>query len=527
VPSGARVFRDPAGRICSLSPREGGGRVDLSTYSTWQVPNRNADPLLPKVDTTMSTPSIGTMIPTFAFFTDKTKNIGSEPKAVAYRVYRFTFYGDNSSRQYCQVDRYGTAEVYPDYGTLALGKPKAPYPADMIVVQGIVDGPIPVPAVNFANYRFARGPTKFGELEYGHSDEISKEHSVSNSWTVGFKTEGEASKGFGPAWDISLKGGMGSIRMDGTTTQALVTLSKLSMMEGERPHQNVDPRGTVFGRTVFFDWTAYRYLDADGKAIADGTDANKPQEAPLFMTVSTRFVAAGGKDYVPYSVLPGDLSSYTVEAINAQMQKLGYPGQYYFADVIAPNAYQFGDGSKYISVTWTSGGGRQSATYSQTTRQFTESSWSLDSETYVGVSGGGEVALFGIKIEEFSFKFLAGVTFSSESKTAVDKSHEWSIGLESGWGEFGDDHEGDMISQYTFRIYFLPPPAPSEVIKSTNWPAMGPSYWIKELQLCAPKAPPSIYQQIDPKSVDSNSGAWRIFFVVDSYGSFNGKIHYP
>ena len=531
APSGTRAWRDPAGRICTLSP-PASGSVPVSVYSTWDVPTPGAPTPLPATSLTpITATSIGTMTPALAFFMDTTKNIytpNPDAKHIAYAVYRFACYGDNSSRQYCQVDRYGTAQVFPDYGALDLkdvAKPKPPYLPGMIVVQGIIDGPIPVPAVNFANYDFGPGEHLFAELEYGHVDETHTERSFSNSWTVGFKTEGEAEKGFGPAWDVSLKGGMGSIKANGTTTQMGVSQSQKSTAEGKLPHQSVDPRGTAFGRQVTFRWTAYKFLDADGVAIADGTDAAKPQQAPLFTTVSTQFVDGGGQNFVPYAVRPGDLSSYTVEAINKQMQKLGYPTPSYFADVIAPNAYTFANGEKYIEMTWTSGGGQTTATYSQTSNQFTESSWSIDGDFYAGVSGGGGVSIFGIKIEEFSFKFLEGVTFSVESSTSQEQSQEWSIGLEKGWGAFGDLQENNMISSYTFQIYFLPPPAASDIFKGRNWPAMGPNYWVKELQLCAPKVHGE--HQIDPYSIDPNSGGWRIFFVVDSYQSFDGRTHYP
>jgi hypothetical protein len=54
---------------------------------------------------------------------------------------------------------------------------------------------------------------------------------------------------------------------------------------------------------------------------------------------------------------------------------------------------------------------------------------------------------------------------------------------------------------------------------------MGPNYWTQELRLCAPSAQKSDYRQIDPRSIDPNSGAWRIFFIVDSYKSYDGTVY--
>jgi hypothetical protein len=528
APRGTQVTRDPAGRICTAVAQPESGKVTVSTYSTWAVPSSGTDPLLPKVDLTVSTPSIVATKPASAFFTDMTTNIitSGNDKWIAHAVYRFMLYGDASSKQYCQVDRYGTAEVCPNYGSIGLGTPKPPHPADMMIVQGFVDGPIPVPAVNFANSKFADGPTTFATLVYGHSNTVDKEHSVTNSWTAGFKTEGEATKGVGPAWDISLKGGMGSIKTDGTTTSALISQTQRTSVDGKCPTQSVDPQGTAFGRKVFFDCTAYRFLDATGTTIADGTDPKVIQQAPLFTLISSRFVEGGSEGFVPYAVRPGDLSSYTREAINQQMAKLGYPGTSYVAEVIIPNAYTFGDGNNCIEMTWSSSGGTSSETYSQAAKRFTESSWSLDTEIYAGVSGGGGVSIFGIDIEDFSFKFLAGGTYSTETSDSVNTSDEWSIGLEEGWGEFGESTDPKRITDYTFQIYFLPPPSPSGSIPpNKNWPAMGPNYWTQELRLCAPSAQKSDYRQIDPRSIDPNSGAWRLFFIVDSYKSYDGTVY--
>ncbi|TPG44216.1 hypothetical protein EAH89_27750 [Roseomonas nepalensis] len=529
APQGVDVTRDPAGRICTAATAPAAGRVNLSTYSTWAVPRPGTDPLLPKADVTLLTPSIVAAKPAFAFFTDMHTKItpADDGTWIAHAVYRFMFYGDGTGQQYGQVDRYGTAQVCPDYGTIGLGKPRPPHPSDLIIVQGIVDGPIPVPSVNFADYEFAAGPTVFATLEYGHASTVDQTHSVTNSWTVGFKTEGEATKGIGPAWDVSLKGGMGSIRTDGTTTSSIVSQSQNSSLDGQRPTQTVDPRGTAFGRMVSFHCTAYRFLDADGTAVADGTDGTAAQGAPLFTMVSSRFTDGGGEPILPYAVRPGDLSSYTQERIDRQMEKIGYPGKNYVADVIIPNAYRFGDGSNCIEVTWISSGGQQDATYSEAKQRFVESSWMLDAEIYAGVSGGGGASIFGIAIEEFSFKFLAGGTYSTETTDSVDTQDVWSIGLKDGWGGFGGLHAPTMISQYTFQIYFLPPPRPSTSIRSETWPAMGPNYWTQELRLCAPRAPASNYPQVDPRSIDPNSGAWRIFFIVDSYESFDRSIHYP
>ena len=135
---------------------------------------------------------------------------GKTYHGTAYPVYEFVAYG--GSRLCCQVNRFGTAEVFP----------KLPQPSElklkqgveeMVIVAGIVDAPIPIPQVNIADFPFEDSDPNFGTITYSGSETHSMSHSVSNSFTAGFKTDGQTLKGWGPAWTSpSTAGWAGSTR---------------------------------------------------------------------------------------------------------------------------------------------------------------------------------------------------------------------------------------------------------------------------------------------------------------------------
>jgi hypothetical protein len=517
-PVGGAVVRDPAGRICQYRCDPTHGQITVGTYATWTAPAASAPQPLPMTPSTMAAAYAGSTDPSVAFFIDTSTNTSTDPSFTANPIYQIAVYGVGAP--HCQVDRYGTAEVHPGLGPLSPVKAGST-PADMLILSGIVDGPIPVPNVNIADTPFPSGETVFGTVVYGQTASSDHRHSVSNSWTAGFMSSSESTKGFGPAWDVSLNGGMASVSADEQSQSWSVSVQSSAVLSSNKPPtQTVDPRGNLFGVEAAYEWTAYRFLDAAGNPVVDGLNGNHPdQQAPLFTTVSCRFTDSGARGFIPYAVAPGDLSSYTVEALNARMRALGHPSSEYFSEVVEPNAYVFPGGARYIPVSWDNSGGRQQATFESVTTAFTESSWSLDASLYVGVSGGEGASIFGLG-ENWSFKFLVGGTYSRDVTTTDEKVNEWSLGLAEGYGAFGPCDAPKQIANYTFRIYFLPAPTPSAGPNS-----LAPNYWVKELIEFLPKAPGE--GQVDPKSIDPNSGAWKIMFIVDSYESNDKTVKYP
>jgi hypothetical protein len=77
------------------------------------------------------------------------------------------------------------------------------------------------------------------------------------------------------------------------------------------------------------------------------------------------------------------------------------------------------------------------------------------------------------------------------------------------------------LLRYTFRLYFVPPPAPP-----SNLP---PDYWVQELQTHAKDAPAALSHTglpaIDPQDIDPNAQAWKIMYVVTEWASLDGRSY--
>lgn len=529
------AVRDPAGRIRTYRSNKSGRTVDVRTFPTYSAPdpNNQLSPL-PYNVSQIQTAGLWDVAPTVTFVTQfkKTPDTATytykDPQTnktytytgVEYPVYEFVIYGEEHA--WCQVDRFGTAQVFPD---IPLGQAK-PAKSEMIIPSGIIDGPIPIPAVNLADAEqlpdAALGETsggdtpEFGTVTYSATQKAAIEHSVSNSWSVGFKSEGESDKGYGPAWDISLSAGMAYVKTDGTTTSFSDAKGETAKLDPKATPANLVPGGTVWGAAAKFLWTAYRFLDANGNPIADGFNASAGSQAPLFTTFSCSFEPAVSRSYVPYAVTPGDLDSYTPEGWNKRMAELG-EGDNYFGNVIEANAYQFTKLANYLTASWSSTGTSEQS-FEAATTDFTETSWTLDGELYVGVSGGEGATIFGVGEEE-SFKFLVGGTYSHEASAAKEAETAWGIEVGEGWGPPSPSSDPKAVSAYTFRVYFLPvPPQKPDGIS--------PNHWVKELKNHAKDAPSySGFPPLNPDTIDGNACAWKIVFVVTDYQLVDGTTY--
>jgi hypothetical protein len=374
---GPEAVRDPAGRIRSYMSDERSGDILVWTFSTYSAPdptNHNF-PLPPDGGVAIKTAGLSSVSPTAAFVTQLTKpteanytdKAGKTHTGTQYPVYEFVVYGKDHA--WCHVDRFGTAQVFPKV-YLGTPTPRKGH-EDVMIPSGIIDGPIPIPAPNLAK---ATADDKLGTVTYSTTSSASTEHSVSNSFTAGFMSEGEMTKGFGPAWDISLKGGMGYVQTDGTTTSQSEAEGEEAVVDSAK---KVDPLGTIWGAAASFLWTAYRFLDANGNPIADSFAAGSQNQAPLFTTVSCTFDPGASTNYMPYAVTPGDLDSYTPEEWNDRMSRLGYPGNNYFEEVIDAYAYKFTETRNYLKASWTPTGTSQQ-NFEAATTNFIETSWTLD-----------------------------------------------------------------------------------------------------------------------------------------------------
>lgn len=102
---------------------------------------------------------------------------------------------------------------------------------------------------------------------------------------------------------------------------------------------------------------------------------------------------------------------------------------------------------------------------------------------------------------------MAGVDYSHDSITDLDKKSGWSVGLGDTWGPPFRSDLPESVSAYDFRVYLLPVPVdPSPLTKT---------YWTAEL-----------IAQTKRTDLDGNSGCWRIVYVVTKIEHVDGSKPY-
>lgn len=500
----ANLIRDPAGRLRSWVNQP--GSVDFQAVILRVTVEEHAEAFgfNPSSESiTVSDDPLQMPFSLFWVFSDGQSNTTVNGLSTTqYPVYEFVFYG---RRGQCQVNRCGTIQIIPDF---SVRKTKEDLKIPLNVISGIIDGPIPIPLENFKDYDPGPGVTSAGSMIYGIEKSRDSSHKVSNTWSLGFESQGKMTTGVGPAWDISLKGGMGSQVGDssGTTTSYDLAVDSIISTAKGNYNPSIVSDGVIRGVGVQFSITAFRYLDNFGPNV-DSTD-NSASDGLKAAMVTQSMVDESVLNFTPYMVTPGKLESYTPEAINATMKARGYIATpNYFGDVIMTNAYPFTDPTNpYLGYSW-SKDGKSGQSFSQWTESFQETSWHLDVHAYGGVSGASGVSVFG-EGAELEWDIMAGVDYSHDSISDTDKKSGWSIGLSEKWGPPPPRKDlPESVSAYDFRIYFLPVPvAPSTLIKT---------YWTTEL-----------ITQTKLAGIDGNSGCWRVVYVVTRIEHVDGSNPY-
>ncbi|HEX6701312.1 MAG TPA: hypothetical protein VF101_11325 [Gaiellaceae bacterium] len=527
------IKRDPAGRLVAVGTAPKQQIAFVSYPAVTDVPSGHY--LLPGTAVAVQAPSADDVVPQVAYFTDPTSlplpepHEQSDPIAI-HPVYLLCFW---SADPRCEVRRYGTIEVLESTGN-------TPYPTGeetVNVVQGIIDGPIPVPNENIAH---GNGKTECGEIAYGNVVTGGQSVRVASEQTVGFTFEEKFTKGVGPAFQGGFEAGAGSAA--GSSTQWGISQNKplaADVEKGEDGSKVIFPRGIMFCETPTLNVMAYRFRGPDGTLWSDPS-SNQSTIAAGSVQVQVDLETNGGITHVPYcpfAVAPGNILSYTPQAWNARMQDLEsrfnhdpalYAGPHYFGDVIVANAYHFGGGVEYLQASWSSGSANEVKS-TATTETFTERTWTMSSDFYAGISGGAGFQLFGLG-EVFEFSALAGTTCSDTGNSDSSSGAEWGIELPAEWGPTSSDASDPLqYLNYSFRIYLLP-------VASTG-PA---NVWTRELiQFLGRGAGDSLEVELthldevvltttityptpqelqpDPQSIDPGAATWRIVFVLESF----------
>lgn len=495
------VVRDPAGRLCAYwfqttvynFEYEMGG-----CYSTTTTPAPSGLPFSRGTFSWYGSESGGrNILPGILFyiFTDgASATTVNGLKATEYPVYMFVF------NTVASVYRYGTIQVIPNYNTAT------PQPDTFNVITGIIDGPLPLPLENYQGYHFT-GQLDGGEIIYGTTDSQTLSRQHTHAWTLGVETSGEVTKGWGGAFEISFNGGMGRIAGSSKQTVLSYNLPQTSLVlqaDAQNPLR-VNPFGTLRKVAAQINATAYVFLDQNGQPVTDPTNST-PGQSPKVATTLATYTDPMLLSYIPYSVTPGSLFTYTPEQWNTTMQNLGYVGSNYYGEVICANAYPLTPAQTWLEFSWSEGTPAAQASQNFTS-SFREHSWELSTSVYLGLSWGAGISVFGLG-EEGQIKLLFGGTYHYESSHTENKQSGWGINSSLLWGPVVSDN-ANAITGYSFRLFFLPAPSsPPSSLEST--------YWTQELKKYMKPGGPVTSDSIDP-----NSGAWRIVFVVTEIISKN------
>ena len=502
------IVRDPAGRLRVYNLANSFGYYLMTT----ELPGPNYDspglPWSPQIDkfTIQSGLNFAPGALLYVYPKGLTASFNNLP-ATEYAVYEFVFYNQ------CQVNRFGTLEVIPNYSSSipiqnANGNPPPSVDDTVNIIAGIIDGPIPLPIANYVGVDLGSTQSDQGDVIYGTATTATTSRQLTNSWTIGVETSGEVTEGVGAAWNLSANFGMGSVLGNTQASSTSYSLSTPAIVNFDGSTPSLSPFGTLRAVSAQINATAFRFLDPNGNPVSDATTTD-PGQASKLATMVTTFFQPNQLSFVPYSVTPGDLTTYTPEAWNAKMKALGYTGDNYYGDVICTNAYPFGDSNQpYISCSW-SEGSKGSAAISHFTSSYTEQSWTLDASIFAGISGGGGFSIFGLG-EEAQVSMLAGSTVTHESTTDENTESGWSVSLSETWGPTLPSKDPNAVTKYDFRIFFLPvPTAPS---------TLPPTYWTQELIKYMPGGSYPSSSNIDP-----NSACWRIVFVVTAIQYVEGS----
>lgn len=387
------------------------------------------------------------------------------------------------------------------------------------VIGGYFDSAIPFPRQNFIDQIRDKEQIEVGSMRYLVEDKVEGENSVSTDWSVGYENSGKSTKGFGAAWDVEIKTGMSSVSRDSlehSTGRDIKVSASVKKPEGEEIVAEGD--GSAGFLDARFHFKCYQFFDAGNNLINDALTQDPALSAKVAEQIITMHTSKiNARSFKPYVVEPGNLESYTAEAINEKMQSLGYEGSHYVADEIEANALSIGDGRKPLSFTW-SEGNPTGTFFEQIMTTFREQGWTFDSKLYAGVSGGEEFSIFGFG-EEAEMEVMGGVNFAMDRSSAETKTRKWGLEMESeNWGPRSSERE-DGVAHYSFDVYFLPVPDESS--------GKHPTHWAKELQAYLPKEGYDLTRSM----IDPNSACWRVAFVVTeiTYRQPNGstRVNYP
>jgi hypothetical protein len=499
--------RDPAGRIFGYAM--GDKQVEALAYSTFAVPTAP-----PEVTPDDAANSASGTPPTAFFYVDTTTPAtpvdppNSTSAVTAYNVYRFLFYGGDVVTQ---VDYFGQVQTLQSgTGTLT---PNDQVALPLTRITGIIEGPLPIPNENVAGFIFESSPADCGSLLFSRQDGTTSSITAQVTAGIGIQSQGNATVGIGGAWDLSIQANYvhnWDIQHSQTDIYGL-TQSSLANTDDQNRGTALETEGAVVGSPPpVITVTPFRFVDAGGAAIGDPTSPSDNDQAARFLsiTLAPNTGLSATYTYQPFMVEPGSLLSYAPESINTTMAALydakGMARSWtdYFQEVILANAQNLG-ATCYLEFTRSINSTTQTS-WVQNDSSSTTNGFNFSASAYAGLAVNFQVEGIG-----FESKVMYGFQVSAYTNIGAGSTDQSGISIPTLgsiplWGdESGYFYKHDYakwattIVNYTFLVFFLPPPKNN------------PNLWATELAAFGP---------VDPTAtIDPGSQPWKMVFVVTGY----------
>jgi hypothetical protein len=501
--AGVSIIRDPAGRVRAYYPDGSNGNIitvrvlATDTISSdgymWNLFGPPA-PLYDQANAAQMTP-----VPAFVLGAPQTTTANG--KQTVLQVYEFVIFPPYGHQHIFLVfSNFGKAVEIPDACQSSFSNLVQPT-EQKLVITGVIDSPLPMPAVNVAGRPTPYTNQTVGSIIYGTTSVLNDQYSTNWSWSAGIITTGKCTTGVGPAWNISFKAGTSGATGGSSSTQ-LGIQEIASTAVGDMVTKTLSPEGALFTADVVYHRNEYCFYDLS----LDGTTYTPATNAPVMTSVWIEYEGADSKSPNAYANTVGNIWSYTRDGWNTGMQKLGYPGDNYFDDVIAlqdadgnyVNAVTFqvdGSANPYLHFAWSPTSQIQS-TVNVVTTNFVQSGWHLDASAYVGASWAGGIDFFGVGEKETA-ELLIGGSYSRTAQQTTTSGNSWGI-----------------TPNYTLQNPPLYPAYPGSTYPgfvtafSFNlWLLQANSQWTDEVINYATGLP-------DGTVIDPGSEPWRIIFEV-------------
>ncbi len=425
-------------------------------------------------------------------------------ETTAYDIYGLTFYTEESDE-----DARRVSVVVAREGAIQVAAHAEPVPnlkgtdTPPLALSGVFDAPVPLPGQNLVAIAAGGSVTHemlgrpLSTVEYGHTEGLTQEHSSSAYSTIGIQTEGTFTAGIGAAWEASYAAGLG--RAAGESQSVVWQTSRIGETWIERSADGViaaTAPSLMLGSHLALAQQLAAFVNVDDELETVAVGGVRQSRYPLMVRLGAIPGGRGSGRFAPFSVVPGDLYSYTPDDVNRRIRSRyddlspeqqrafagaehAYTGDYlrWLDELAVP----LGQVHKYLEII-TSNAGGQATSYEVSHSRFQEWWWTYDASLYAGLAVS--VEFWGLKLE---YTLTVGTTVSLETRTATEAHRRWGIDANV---SFPGGAKPGHVTGYTTRLYLLP----ANVL------------WTKEI----------LYLSTDKDGpLDPNGAPWRIFFVVD------------